>query len=133
MMTAAAALKFLLSFVPDKAGMVIHDGYIEITTEKRASTSCLLQEKVFAHFENQPFRDVVRSLAETNGVSINLDPHVEEKADAPITATFRNDVTLEGAFRIVAEMAGLRMVDMKPGLYLTTPARRWSWQRNCAI
>jgi RNA polymerase sigma factor (sigma-70 family) len=122
-MTLAAALKFVISQIPDfKAEALIRDGVIHITTQKHASLGYLIQEKINAGFEGQPLVDVVQTLADITGVSINLDPRIEDKRKTRINATFRNDVTLGGALRIIADMAGLKVVDMQSGLYITTPA-----------
>jgi hypothetical protein len=73
-------------------------------------------------FENRPFIEVVQELADMTGFSFAIDPRVKEQAQTPITAFFGNDMNLDGALRIVTAMAGLKAVNMQPGLYITTPA-----------
>jgi RNA polymerase sigma factor (sigma-70 family) len=122
-MSTATVLEIAISQIPDgKAALLIRQSYVEITTQKRASLPYLLKERVFVGFENQALVDAVQHLAYTTGISIALDPRVEEKAKTRINATFHGDVTLAGALRILADMAELKMVDLKSGLYITTPA-----------
>jgi RNA polymerase sigma factor (sigma-70 family) len=121
-MSTAAALEMAISQIPEiKAQILIRGSVVYITTQKRASLASLLQEKVCTGFENLPLVDAVYKLADLTGVSITLDPRVGEKAKTPVSATFRNDVTLGGALRTVTDMAGLKVVDMKSSLYVTTP------------
>jgi RNA polymerase sigma factor (sigma-70 family) len=120
--TTAGLLEIAIGQIPSvKAQILIRGPIVYITTQKRASVGNLLQERVCARFENMPFADVLEKLAGLTGVSITLDPRVGEKAKTPVSATFRNDVTLGGALRTVTDMAGLKVVDMKSSLYVTTP------------
>jgi RNA polymerase sigma factor (sigma-70 family) len=122
LLSAASALKLALAQIQvGKAEMLIRDGVIFITAEKHASLDYMLREKVSIHFEHTYMLNAVRDLAEMTGVSVTFDPRVEEKSRTQISATFRNDVTLGGALRIICDMAGLKMVDMQSGLYITTP------------
>ena len=123
-MTTAMAIDMAISKIPNcKAAVLLRDGIVMITTQKRASLPYLLQEKVFARFEKQPLLKVVQDLADVNGIKQSQLTRVEEKAkDLNWQLTFFNDVTLGGALRIVTDMAGLKVVDMKSGLYVTTPA-----------
>jgi RNA polymerase sigma factor (sigma-70 family) len=122
-LTVATMLKTCIARITSaKAELVLRATHIEITTEKQAALPNLLQTKVLARFENRPVAAVVNDLAASAGISVALDPRVEEKAKTAVTVTFRNDVTVGGALRIVADMAGLKIVDMKSGLYLTSPA-----------
>jgi RNA polymerase sigma factor (sigma-70 family) len=123
-MSTATAIQMAINQIPDqKAQILIRDNMVFITTQRHASLEYLLKEKVFANYVDRPFNEVVDNLSGLTGISINIDPLVEEKAKKKINAGFRNDVTLEGALRIVTEMAGLKIVDMQSGLYITTPER----------
>jgi RNA polymerase sigma factor (sigma-70 family) len=106
-----------------RARVLIRNKMFFITTQKRATLEYLLGEKVAASYQNRTFRSIIDDLCDKTGVSINIDPSVEEKANKLISAVFRNDVSLQGALRIVTEIAGLKMVDMKTGLFITTPER----------
>ena len=121
-----------IGYFPDSDGarMMLRNGAGWITAKSSASLENLLQEKVLAQIENRPLVNVVQDLSDMTGVSITLDPRVEEKASTRISVTFRNDVTLGGALRIVADMAGLKVVDMQSGLYITTPANAKELQKR---
>jgi RNA polymerase sigma factor (sigma-70 family) len=122
-LNADTVLRFAIGQIPNsKAELLLRDGNVWITTQKRASVSYLLQERFVANFYSQPLTEVVQYLSDLTGVSIALDPRVEEKAKTRITVLFRNDVNLWTALRIVADMAGLKVVDMQSGVYITTPA-----------
>jgi hypothetical protein len=90
----------------------------------------MLQDKVCTVFENLPLSDAVYKLADLSGVSMALDPRAEDKAKTRITATFRNDVTLEGALRTIVDMAGLKVVGMQSSLYVTTPENAKDLQKE---
>ena len=122
--TTANVLKVALSQIQGfNAEMLIRDGVVHITTQKHASLAYLLEEKLCVSFDNRPLIEIVQNISDLTGVSITLDPRVENKTlTKAISVTFRNDVTLGGALRIIADMAGLKMVDMQSGLYITTPA-----------
>jgi RNA polymerase sigma factor (sigma-70 family) len=122
-MTAALVLERAISKISsNNAELQIRSGVVYITTWSAVAKSLILNEKVMAIFENRPLAEVVEDLADQSGVSINIDPRVGDKATFRITATFRNDVTIGGALRTVTNMAGLKVVNMKSGLYITTPA-----------
>jgi hypothetical protein len=72
-------------------------------------------------FVKTTLEDVLQDLAYQTGASVAIDPRAGEKARAAITATFRNDTTLEAALRMVAEMAELKLVVLPGGLFVTTP------------
>lgn len=82
-----------------------------------------LQTKVRGDFNNVPIDQVLRDLSNQIGATIALDPNMREESKAPITATFRNDVSLEAALRIVTEMAELKLVVLSGGPFVTTPER----------
>jgi RNA polymerase sigma factor (sigma-70 family) len=125
-MTGLAVLKAIMSqvggAVSARPELLLRDGAVQITTQTRASLPELLQERVFGRFENRAMAELVQELADKGGISIVLDPRAEEKAKTRISVTFRNDVTLGSALRIIVDMVGLKIVDMRPGLYITSPA-----------
>src|SRR5262245_42707336 len=120
---AGVLLKRALDLLPNRpAAFLIRNGQLEITTRSRATLDHLVQQSVTGNYRKMTLEQVLEDLSEQTGVSLTLDQRVKEKAaQLPITATFRNDVTLEGAVRMLADMAGLKVVDMRSGLYLTTP------------
>jgi hypothetical protein len=100
-------LRLALSKVTNDVTFMIRRGCIEITTAERASPGRLLDERVAASFDKRPLAEALEELADLTGASILLDPQVGEKAQAPVSAVFRNTITLETAVRLLAAMAGL--------------------------
>jgi hypothetical protein len=122
-MTGAMVLKIAMSQIPtNNAALILRDGAVLITTQTQASLGRLLQEKMLSRFDNRPLSEVLQSLADKTGISYAIDPRVKDKAETRVTAYFGNDMTLGGALRILVDMAGLKMVDMQSGLYVTSPA-----------
>ena len=61
------------------------------------SLPALLQEKVPpVEFDETPFADAMRQLSEMTGVTILLDPRLQEKAKTAISADFRGDTAPRG-------------------------------------
>jgi hypothetical protein len=103
------ALRFTLSRIGTGNGtFLVRRGCIEITTLERGGPAQLLEERVTAAFHKRPLAEALEELADLTGATIILDPRVGEKAETPITARFRNTISLEGAVRLLAEMAGLQ-------------------------
>ena len=120
--TAEKALRMALAQVEPEAAFLIRDGLVEITTASQASVAGVLQQRVLANFSKVPLADALQDLSYQTGASIVLDGRVGDKAKTPVTASFRNDVNLEAALRMLADMADLKMVILQSGLYVTTPA-----------
>lgn len=131
--TTATLLRLAISQIPtdppNNAALIVRNGAVEITSSKGASLSRLLQQKVLAGYENQSLAEILDDLAEKTGVSISLDPRVADKAATKITASFRGDAILDAVLRTLSDMAGLKLVDMKSGIYITTPANAESLER----
>lgn len=87
---------------------------VEATPEK------LLRRRIAAVFDGEPLADALKELGDRTGASLILDVRASEKAIAGVTAVFRNDVSLETAVRLLADMAGLKAVRVGEGLYITT-------------
>jgi hypothetical protein len=120
-MTIAGALRLALSQVrTGNATFVVRGGTLEITTKSQASTALALEQKVFGKFTKRALSDVVDDLAATSGVSIVIDERVGDKAKTPVSAMLRNDVSLEAALTMFADMAGLKIVILETGVYVTT-------------
>jgi hypothetical protein len=100
-------LRLALAELPEGMTFMVRRGRIEITTAERASPGRLLDERVAVSFDKRPLAEALEELADLTGASILLDPRVGEKAQAPVTAVFRNTITLETAVRFLAAMAGL--------------------------
>lgn len=120
-MTVASALQHALGQVPTgNATYVVRRGTITILTVKHASIKVLLQQKVLANFEKKPLDEVLHELAEQTGVSIQLDSRAKEKQPLQVTALFRNDTSLRDALIIMADMAGLQVVELPSAVYVTS-------------
>lgn len=124
-MTADAALRLMLAKIPtNNATFLVRRGCIEITTHYRAAPARLFETPVATSFTKRPLTEVLEALADQTGATIVVDPRAGEKAQSPITATFRNSVSLEAAVRLLAEIAGLQ-VHVKGGeiLFLTNTTK----------
>jgi hypothetical protein len=104
-----------------EATYLLRQGGVEILPAKHATPAHLLKCQVQGAFVKTTLEDVLQDLAYQTGASVAIDPRAGEKARAAITATFRNDTTLEAALRMVAEMAELKLVVLPGGLFVTTP------------
>lgn len=121
-MTLATALRFALSNVETgNATYLIRKNHIEVTTLKQASLPVLLRQPVVGRFHKVLVSEIIEQLAEEGAVSINWDPKTNEQASRPVSATFRNDTSLEEAVRVLTEMVGLKVVRFQSGLYITPP------------
>jgi hypothetical protein len=130
-MKIMTALRVALSRVPShNATFVVRDGYVEVTTVKRASPRRLLQEKVLATLTRTPLDEAVEELSAPLGVTVLLDPRLQGTLKTPVTAAFNNDTTLEGALWLLADMAGARLFVSEDGAYITTPANAEQLQKE---
>jgi hypothetical protein len=120
-LTLAAALRIVLGQIPtNNATFIVRRGAIEITTVTQAAPWSLVAQKVDAVFDKRPLADAVQDLSELTGASVSLDPRIGDKRDAPVTATFANDVSVKTALSQLADMAGVRVLFVEEGLYVTT-------------
>jgi hypothetical protein len=90
----------------------------------------MLNQTFFADFKQRPLEEVIEELSELTGVSVVLDGRAKEKAKALVTARFRNDVAMQDAVRMLAEMAELKVVHLVTGLFVTTPAQAQAMQKE---
>jgi hypothetical protein len=111
----------VLRRVLDQVGAtyVIRQNSIEITAKEWVARH-LLREKVLAHFDNRPLGEALRELSEQTGASVLVDGRLGDKAKTPVSATLKNDVTLETAVRLLADMSSLKAVLVGGTLYVTT-------------
>jgi hypothetical protein len=124
-------LRLLLAQLDDEeATFLIRNGVVEILPARLATPGVLLQTKIAAVFARVPLEEALQILAYQTGMSIVLDNRASGQSKTNISATFRNDVTLEAAARLVAEMAELKLVVMPAGLFVTTPAHAEALQRE---
>jgi hypothetical protein len=64
---------------------------------------------------------VFEEFSSQTGISLVIDDRHADKLDIPMTATFRNDVTLEDALTIVTNKANLKVARLPSALYVTSP------------
>jgi hypothetical protein len=120
-LSLAQALRIMLAQIPTgNATYWVRDGFIEITTQEALSFDQLKSRFVQGHFDRQPAHSVIADLAEQSGVSIVVDSRVEEKLNAPVNLTLRNNVSVHDALRTLADMSGLRLVELPTSFYITS-------------
>ncbi|MBI3824115.1 MAG: hypothetical protein HY289_15715 [Planctomycetes bacterium] len=123
-MKAVQMLRIVLSQIgKGNATYVIRNGVIEITTAKRIAPEALMAYPVAAQFKKIPLEDAIETLCELSGATIIIDPRVGDKGRTPVTATFRNTIALEGAVRLLAEMADLQAETQENVLFITTKVK----------
>jgi hypothetical protein len=121
--TVATALRLIVSQITaPKATFIVRDRFIEITTAKAGSLPQLLKQKVFADLDRRPLAEAIELLSAPKGVSVLLDPRLGDKLKTPVTAALINDTTLEGALRLLTDMAGVKLYVSEDGVYVTSPA-----------
>jgi hypothetical protein len=77
---------------------------------------------VQAQFEKRALDEALEELCDWNGFNVVMDAgRAGDKAKATVTATFDN-VPLDTAVRLLADMAGLKAVRLDNVFYVTTPA-----------
>lgn len=82
-----------------------------------------LRQRVSVDGEATAFSAVLKSLADESGANVVLDPRVLPKVgDAPVKLKL-DDVPLESAVRLLAEVAGLSTVRTNNVLFVTTEER----------
>jgi hypothetical protein len=75
---------------------------------------------VYAVFEKRPLEQALRELSELTDVTILLDTsRANELAQAPMSAAIKK-IPVDAAVRLLADMAGLKMVQADKVLYVTT-------------
>jgi hypothetical protein len=118
---AATVLRLALGQFPTRnATYLIRRGAIEITTLTQAAPLNLARQKVSAVFDRRPLTEAVQELSNITGASINIDPHIGDKGDTLVTATFAYDVSLKTALNQLTDMAGVKALFLDEGLYVTT-------------
>lgn len=113
-MLKAALAPFNLRFGLVKEGLLIstEEGLIARQLRQRVSVDC----------DGTPFATATKQLVAETGANVVVDPRLKEKANAAVTLKL-DDVPLETAVRLLAEVADLRAVRMNNVLFVTTPDR----------
>jgi hypothetical protein len=104
----------------------IRPGYVEVTPKERARPDAWKENRDFAptinaEFSGHPLDSALRELSDASGISVVMDGRIGEKARTSVTATL-NNVPIDTAVFILADMADLRPVVLDNVLYVTTKA-----------
>jgi len=102
-----------LSFAP------IGDTVI-ITTDEMAMFR-QMRQRVSVDLDKTPFADALKQISRQTGVNLLLDARVEKDAAAKVSLQME-DVPLETAVRLLAEMTGLKPVKVGNVLFVTSKA-----------
>ncbi|MBX9625865.1 MAG: hypothetical protein K2X82_18845 [Gemmataceae bacterium] len=94
---------------------------VYISTED-GLTARQLRQRVDVDGEPAPFAAAVKKLAAGTGANVVLDPRLKDRADTPVALKL-DDVPLETAVRLLAEVADLRAVRLNNVLFVTTRER----------
>jgi type II secretory pathway component HofQ len=100
---------------------IVRDG-IFIATEE-AIIQKQLRQRVAVDAEDRPLPQVLKALAQESGANIILDPRLAKKAQENLISITLDDVPLEVAVRLVAEVGSLRTIRMSNVLFVTDDAR----------
>ncbi|HLJ91868.1 MAG TPA: hypothetical protein VKU02_01615 [Gemmataceae bacterium] len=120
----STVLRLLLAQL-DATYLVCSD-HLEVTTWKRVRPGFWMGEgqslapQVSAEFDRCPLGDALRQLSDSSGISIVLDSRAGEQAGTKVTATL-NNVPVDAAVLMLADMANLRPVAVENALYVTSP------------
>jgi hypothetical protein len=116
-------LRLVLAQVPLGATYLIRNEFIEIVPARHVTRGRILHQKVTASFDKKPLDEALEELADATGVSVIVDQSLGDKAKTNVKATFKNDVSLETAVRLLADMAELKAVRVGNALYVTSRAK----------
>lgn len=131
---AGAILRQALGRVPtNNATFLLRGGVIEITTLDRAKPEVLLGYPITARFNKRPLDEALDELSDRSGATIIIDSRVGDKAKTPVSASFKNTITLESAVRLLAEMADLRAEIRDNILFITGKAKEEAGEQKSAL
>ncbi len=105
---------------------VVRNDRVVVTTTWHTRPGAWAGAREFApvvdlEFDNEPLSAALRQLADAGGINIVLDPRVAEKVGKLVTVTL-NEVPVDTAARLLADMADLKAVALDNVLYVTSPA-----------
>ena len=81
-----------------------------------------LRQRVNIDADGKSLAETLKGLADETGANVVIDPRAKKTADEKITLKI-DDVPLESAVRLAADMGGLAVVRMSNVLFVTTEAR----------
>jgi hypothetical protein len=90
-----------------------------ISTEE-AVVARQLRQRVSVDCDGTEFAAAIKQLAADTGANLIVDPRLKDKAKTPVTLKLE-DVPLETAVRLLAEVADLRAVRQSNVLFVTSP------------
>jgi D-ribose pyranose/furanose isomerase RbsD len=123
-------LRQALKQLPVKSAYVIRAGKVDIVPYARTGKEYMLNQTFFAEFKERRLDQALEELSELTGVSIVVDARAKQKTQTPVTARFNDDVALQDAVRMLTDMAELKMVYLVTGIYVTTPERAQTLQKE---
>ena len=99
---------------------VTSNGLVVSTDE--GLTARQLRQRVNLDADNKSLAETLKELAEETGANLVVDPRAKKTADEKITLKIE-DVPLESAVRLAADVGGLAVIRMSNVLFVTTEAR----------
>ncbi len=129
-MSALNLLREAIKSLPKKAALIVRAGKVEIVPYERTSREFMFNQTFNVDFKDRSLVAALEDLSELTGVSIVLDARTKAKAQTPVSARFRDDVALQDAVRMLADMADLKMVYLVTGIYITTPEHALEMQKE---
>jgi hypothetical protein len=118
----ARVLRMLLDAIPTgNATYLVRGGHVLITTRQGAGPG---RQVIHAASVKKPLEEALQDLAEETGVSVLLDARAATQGRTAVTANFRNETTLLNAVRLLADMAGLKVVVADNAVYVTLSSNR---------
>lgn len=106
------------------AGYLLHSNYVEMVPLVCAYPKAWKQRRdlapvVLADLTGRPLEEALRELADTSGINVVLDARAGGKAKTIVTASL-NNVPIDTAVLILADMVDLRPVALDNVLYVTS-------------
>jgi hypothetical protein len=100
---------------------VILEDAVLVTSDEMATARQYLQ-RVSVAVEEVPFKKAVRDLTKKHGINLIIDPKMLKQADTTVTIELDN-VSLETALRMLAELANLKTARMGNVMFITSEER----------
>lgn len=82
-----------------------------------------LRQRVSLDTDNKPLPEVLKSLSTETGANVVLDPRIAKKAAEALVTLQLDEVPVETAIRLAAEVASYRVIRMSNVLFVTTDER----------
>jgi hypothetical protein len=119
---AKAATVLRMALAQMNLSYLVLDGNILVTTED-AAIDRQLRQRVSLDLEEVPLEKALKTLAKNTRANLVLDPRTAKEVKAAPLTMLLEDVPLETAVRLMAEMAGLKSARIGNVLYVTSEAR----------